>query len=26
VDDKGFVSFITPGGHGGWAVKQFFEN
>ena len=25
VDDKGFVSFITPGGHGGWAVKQFFQ-
>lgn len=25
VDDKGFVSFITPGGHGGWAVTQFFE-
>lgn len=25
VDEKGFVSFITPGGHGGWAVQQFFE-
>lgn len=25
IDDKGFVSFITPGGHAGWAVKQFFE-
>lgn len=25
VDDKGFVSFTTPGGHGGWAVTQFFE-
>lgn len=25
VDEKGFVSFITPGGHGGWAVEQFFQ-
>ncbi|MDM3061993.1 hypothetical protein [Citrobacter sp. Cf146] len=25
VDDKGFVFFITPGGHGGWAVTQFFK-
>ncbi|CAM7097436.1 MULTISPECIES: hypothetical protein [Enterobacteriaceae] len=25
IDEKGFVSFITPGGHGGWAVQQFFE-
>lgn len=25
VDENGFVSFITPGGHGGWAVTQFFK-
>lgn len=25
IDDKGFVSFITPSGHGGWVVKQFFQ-
>ncbi|HBQ7276083.1 TPA: hypothetical protein L8P85_001409 [Klebsiella pneumoniae] len=25
IDDKGFVSFITPGGHSGWAVTQFFK-
>jgi len=25
VDDKGFVFFITPGGHGGWSVTQFFK-
>ena len=25
VDDKGFVFFITPGGHGGWSATQFFK-
>jgi len=25
IDDKGFVSFVTPGGNGGWAVEQFFQ-